>query len=109
MTAITLMAVSRTLKSHLKSNGREGSLVLPCIIVLGTAFPGLFALAYPYDGTAVLNPRYLLPISIPMAACLGMALGQFKAASWRRKLAHAVVLASIACVATLVVYERFGT
>ncbi len=83
--------------------------MLPTIIVLGTIFPGLFAIAYAYDHNAVLNPRYLLPISVPLAACLGLALGRINSAPWKRILAHSVLLAVIACVAILVVYEGFGT
>jgi hypothetical protein len=101
MSIMAVVAVGHTL--------RKGSLVLPTIIVLGTVFPGLFAIAYPYDHLAVLNPRYLLPISVPMAACLGLALSRINSAPWKRILAHVVVLAVIASVAILVAYERFGT
>jgi len=109
LSVMAVVAVVHTLRNHLMTSGRKGSLVLPTIIVLGTIFPALFAIAYPYDHLAVLNPRYLLPISVPMAACLGFALGQINSAPWKRILAHAVVLAVIACVAILVVYERFGS
>jgi hypothetical protein len=44
-----------------------------------------------------------------MAACLGIALAQMRTRSWKRRLAQAVVLGVIACVAMLVVYERFAT
>jgi len=109
LSVMAVVAVVHTLRNHLMTSGRKGSLVLPTIIVLGTIFPALFAIAYPYDHLAVLNPRYLLPISVPMAACLGFALGQINSAPWKRILAHAVVLAVIASVAILVVYERFGS
>jgi hypothetical protein len=109
LSIMAVVAFGHTLRNHIKTCGRKGSLVLPTLIVLGTLFPGLFAIAYPYDHAAVLNPRYLLPISVPMAACLGLALGQINSAPWKRILAHSVVLAVIACVAILVVYERFGT
>ena len=109
MTVMAVLAVGHTLKNHLKTWGRQGSLVLPSIIVLGILFPGLFALAYPYDHAAVLNPRYFLPVSMPMAACLGIALAQWQAWPRKRILAHAAVFAAIACIAVLVVYERFGT
>ena len=109
LSIMAVIAVAHTLRNHLKTSGREGSLVLPTIIVLGTIFPCLFAIGYPYDNAAVLNPRYLLPISVPMAACLGIALAQMRTRSWKRRLAQAVVLGVIACVAMLVVYERFAT
>ncbi len=109
MTVLAVLAVGHTLRNRLKTSGRRGSLVLPGIIVFGVMFPGLFALAYPYDHAAVLNPRYFLPISTPMAACLGIALAQLEAAPWKRLVAHAVVFVTIACVAVLVLYERFGT
>ena len=109
MSIMAVVAVAHTLGNHFKTSGRKGSLVLPTIIVLGTIFPCLFATGYPYDHAAVLNPRYLLPIAVPMAACLGIASAQISTASWKRRLAIAVVLGAIACVAILVVYERFGT
>jgi hypothetical protein len=109
MTALAITAVTHTLRNHLKTGGRKGSLLFPVIIVLGTIFPGMFALAYPYDGQAVLNPRYLLPISIPMSACLGIALAQWQAARWKRVVAHVVTFVVITSIGILVVYERFGS
>ncbi len=83
--------------------------MLPTIVVLGTIFPLLFALGYPYDGMAVLNPRYLLPISVLISACLGIALAGYEAARWKRVVAHAVVFAVITSIGLLVVDERFGS
>ncbi len=109
MTGFAVLSVVRTLRSHLKIGTHKGSLALPTIIALGVIFPGLFALGYPYDGQAVLNPRYLLPVSIPISACLGIALAQWRTAPWKRIAAHVMVLAVITWIGALVVYGRFGT
>jgi hypothetical protein len=108
LTLTALYSVARLARNQLKQTGLPGSLVLPCIVVLGALFPGLFALGYPYDHAAVLNPRYLLPISIPMAACFGVTLASFKPGSTLRIVAHAFAFTAIAAATALVVYERFG-
>ncbi|MBN2196147.1 MAG: glycosyltransferase family 39 protein [Polyangiaceae bacterium] len=108
LTVMALLSVAHTAHSYVESKGLRGSLVLPVVIVLGAAFPGLFALGYPYDNAAVLNPRYLLPISIPMAACLAVALAHLKKGSPGRMVAHVLAFGAIAVGGILVIYERFG-
>jgi hypothetical protein len=92
----------------LKSGFREGSLALPVSISLVVAFVCLFALKYPFDGDAVLNPKYLLCIVAPMSACLGLGLQRFRQGTWAWKAAHGVVLTATALVGVLLVYQRFG-
>jgi len=101
---------------QLRSFGVRGSLVLSGVPVLCTVSFMWFALAYPWDGSAVLNPRYLLPQAMPMSACLGLALAELETAARRRPCrslaAKGILLATlglIAVVAVLLIYERFGS
>lgn len=110
--AITLAAFLSTLYTgwrNLRSGGSEGSLALPVVIALGGFFVMMFTLTFPYDGDAVLNARYFLPLSTPMAACLGFGLARLERA--RRPSARVLLgatLAAIAAVAILVVQLRWG-
>jgi hypothetical protein len=81
---------------------------LPVTIVLGVFFLGLFGLTYPYDTYAVVNPRYLLPVSTPMSACLGLMLARMESGSWKAMIVRSSLFVAIALVAALVVYERWG-
>lgn len=108
LTVCALLALVQVTRSHLRSDGQRGSLVLPALIVMEIAFVLLFALTYPFDWGAVLNPRYLLPATVPISACLGIALMQMRGSHRLRNLAHAAVLLSIALVGCLVVFQRFG-
>jgi len=108
LTLAALSAMVRTLVSHVRSAGVRGSLVLPALSVLVVAFVMLFALVYPFDWGTVLNPRYVLPATTLMSACLGIALGQCETTERRRALMHGIVLLGNAAVAALVVYQRFG-
>jgi hypothetical protein len=101
----TILAASR----YRRTDGGEGSLALPAVIGLGGFFVMLFGLVYPYDWDAVLNPRYLLPISTPMSACLGFGLARLERAKepWRRALL-VLTLTAIALVTILVVHMRWG-
>jgi 4-amino-4-deoxy-L-arabinose transferase-like glycosyltransferase len=102
--AATVLSMGRAARDHLRADGRQGSLALPLVCVLGVAFPAVFALTYPIDGMAVVNARYLLPVSTAMCACLGMGVG---CARWNR-LAHALVGSAAAAIAVLVILERWG-
>jgi hypothetical protein len=108
ITLSSLVAIGYVLCTHLRTDGRLGSLALPTVVILAVAFSSSFALVYPFDNAAVLNPRYLVPDSTPIAACLGIALGQFRAERWKRRLAHALILVAVGMVAALVIIERFG-
>src|SRR5262249_7072119 len=70
----SIVAVAHTAWNHVRTKSREGSLAIPVSAVLGVLFVMLFALVYPFDEFAVLNPRYLLPVATPMTACFGMTL-----------------------------------
>lgn len=76
--------------------------------VLGVAFPSLFSLKYPHDGTAVVNARYLLPVSVPICACLGIALAQMEGSALKRWILHALMFIATGWAAALVVWERWG-
>lgn len=108
---ITLAAaftVLHTAWRHVRSGGHEGSLALPVAIVLSLFFSSLFALVYPYDEYAVLNPRYLLPGSTAISACLGLAFSRWEAGRWKPRLVRRLLFIAIGIVAALVVYERWG-
>lgn len=93
-----------------------GSLVLPLITWLCTLSAFTFALAYPFDSSAVLNPRYLLPQVTPMSACLGLAVAGFEDRARHKDirgalsiLAICTLLVLIGIVGALLVFERFGS
>jgi hypothetical protein len=109
LTLAALASLAHVLANHFRTQGRLGSLALPVVVILGVWFSSSFALVYPFDYAAVLNPRYLLPETTLMAACLGMALGQLSTSPWKRGLAHGVVLLAIAVVTALLLGERFGS
>jgi len=109
---LTLAAFLSTLYTgwrNLRTGGSEGSLVLPIVIALGGFFVMLFALTFPFDGDAVLNARYFLPLSTPIAACLGFGLARLERS--RRpfpRILLGATLAAIAAVVILVVDLRWG-
>jgi hypothetical protein len=100
-------AVVHTAWRAFRSRGAEGSLVVPISAILGALFVGLFALAYPFDNYAVLNPRYLMPISVPMLACWGAWLGSIRN-RWVRGIVHLGFAFCIAAVTALLWFMRFG-
>jgi hypothetical protein len=104
---IAVGCVLRTAWNHLRSAGRKGSLALPLVIILVVFFTALFTLSYPVDGMVSTNPRYLLPASTPMAACLAIGLSEIERPLLRRVLT-AVVGVLVTLVALLVIYERWG-
>ena len=108
LSAAATTAVLACARANLRSAGREGSLVLPAAAVLVVGFVFLFALAYPYDGSAVLNPRYLLAAAAPMCACLGLGLALLPEGTGVRRLAHASTFLALAAVTWLLVWQRFG-
>ncbi len=111
----SVIGVSYTAISHVRTACRRGSLVVPATIVLGIFFVMLFAVKFPFDGAAVVNPRYLLPQAAPISVCLGFGLARAHELAQRRgaraalaALVSGLTLFSIAAVALLVVFERFG-
>jgi hypothetical protein len=108
---ITLAAVAGVFEAActgLRSAGQRGSLVLSVTAVLGVIFPSLFALVYPYDWAAVNNPRYLLPVSTAISACLAFALARWESGPATVRTIRWLQLGAIALVALLVVYERWA-
>jgi hypothetical protein len=100
---------------QLRSFGVRGSLVLSAAPALCTLSFMWFALAYPWDNNAVLNPRYLLSQAMPMSACLGLALAELETVAKRNGgrslVAKGLILTTlglIAAVGVMVIYERFG-
>ena len=91
-----------------RTRGPEQSRVLPVAAVLVIAFVFLFALKYPFDGMAVLNPKYLLSAVTPMAACFGLWLSHFQEGSRAWKVAHRLSFVGIGLVTVLLITERFG-
>jgi len=108
ITLAAAFAVLHTAWRYVRSGGQEGSLALPTAIVLGLFFCSLFALVYPYDYYAVLNPRYLLPGSTAISACLGVAFSRLESGRWKARLVRRLLFVAIGIVAALVVYERWG-
>jgi len=101
-------AVVRTGWMHVRAKHHQGSLVLSAAPMLVVLFVFLFALKYPFDEIAVLNPKYLLSATAPMAACFGMWLSHFRARSLGWKLAHGLSFGATGIVACLLLFERFG-
>jgi hypothetical protein len=74
-----------------------------------------FALIYPFDNIAVLNPRYLLPGVTPMCACVGVGLARLESSRRRGGVAGGLsslgivaFAAALAYVTVLLLYLRFG-
>jgi hypothetical protein len=105
---VSAWAVVHTAWSNIRSNGRNGSLVLPVGIGLVVFFVMLFALVFPFEDYAVLNPRYLLPAATPMAACLAIALAEGKLAATARWILQGLLALATVGVGLLVLWERFG-
>jgi hypothetical protein len=108
ITPIAVYASWFMLRRSVRTQGQRGSLALPVASVLVTFFVMLFALVFPYDDNAVLNPRYLLPIATPMAACWAIMLAEMRASDGLRRAAHIVCLSAVGIVGVLVLVERFG-
>jgi len=106
-TVVTIGCVFRTLWTHLRSAGKKGSLVLPLLAMMVVFFAALFTLFYPIDGMVSTNTRYLLSSAAPMAACLGIALGEIERPLVRRILTTITGLA-VTVIAILYTYTRWG-
>jgi hypothetical protein len=106
-TVIMLGCLFRTFCNSLRSVGQKGSFVLPLIAFLVVFFTSMFTLAYPVDGMVTTNPRYLLPASIPIAACLAIGLSEIEQPVIRRVL-MSLMGAVATVVAVLVIYQRVG-
>jgi hypothetical protein len=101
---------------HFRTGFCAGSLVLPTVTLLGIFFVMMFALVYPYDWAAALNPRYLLPEATPISACFGFGLARLEEIATKPGLSGkaayllvAVTILAIGLVAALLLFERFGT
>ncbi len=115
---VTLAAVLALLYAawrSVRSGLREGSLVLPMTAATCTLFSMSFALVYPFDTDAVINPRYLLSQAVPMAACLGFALARVEGmrrngsrAGAAATVFMAAAFAVIGSIAGLLIYIRFA-
>lgn len=108
LTPIALYASWFVLRRSVLTDGLSGSLALPVASGLVAFFVMLFALVFPYDDNAVLNPRYLLPAATPMSACLGIMLAEIRASSAVKKALLGVCLAAVGLVGVLVLVERLG-
>jgi hypothetical protein len=116
ITAASTFAVFFTGWLAFRSRFRLGSLGLPLLVIL-SVFSGMtFALLYPFDNIAVLNPRYLLPGVTPMCACAAVGLARLESTRRRGGTAGAlsslglvVAAALLACVTALLLYLRFWT
>jgi hypothetical protein len=111
----SLVALFYTAWRSVRTGLREGSLVLPMAAVLCTLFSMSFALVYPFDSDAVINPRYLLSQALPMAACLGFALARVEGlqrnggrAGAAAGVVMAAALAAIGSIAALLLYIRLA-
>jgi hypothetical protein len=116
LSGAAVLAVLWCLWQSLSSFGARGSLTLAVVPLLCTASAMSFAMAYPYDHTAVLNPRYLLSQVMPMSACFGLALGQLE--TWGKgrgplvplaRAAAPLALGLIAVIGGMLFFERFGS
>ena len=107
-TVFAVSGVFRTLANYLRNAGHKGSLTLPLIAMLVVFFTGMFTLTYPVDGMVSTNARYLLPASLPIAACLAIGLSEVER-PWLRRTLTSIMSVVVALAALLVIYERFGT
>jgi lysylphosphatidylglycerol synthetase-like protein (DUF2156 family) len=103
-----VLGVLYTAWLSIRTYGRRGTLVLPLCVGFGTLFIMMFALVYPFDNSAVLNPRYLLPVQTPMLACAGIGLARLEASRIARRPALVCAFLSVGAIATLLLYERFA-
>jgi hypothetical protein len=110
-----VLALFWCLWRSVSSWGRRGTLAVPLVPLVCTASAMHFALAYPYDHTAVLNPRYLLSQVMPMSAGLGLALAELQILGARRgalgRVARVLPLALLALIflaGGMLIFERFG-
>jgi len=107
---LSFFAAFGTLSSAWHGLRRCGAtLVMPTLTLLGLFFVMLFALKYPLDDNAVLNPRYFMPIVAPMALCLGIWLDRLRPRSWQRAFVYSLTYAATFAVSVFLVYQRFGS
>jgi len=86
----------------------EGLLVFPLAIFFVLFFVFLFALKYPFDHIAVLNPRYQMAAITPMTLCFGLWLGSFDTRRAVQRIPLLLSALAIAAVAALLLIGRFG-
>jgi len=115
ISAAAVLALLLCLWRHVTTWGARSSLVLACVPLVGTGFAMHYALAWPYDHMAIVNPRYLLSQVMPMSACLALALGELEAWGTRRSRSGTIarwlvrlVFGAILLIGAMLVFERFG-
>lgn len=115
ITGAAVLALLWCWRRYLGTRGAAGSLALVLVPILVTASAMWFALAYPYDDSVPLNPRYLLSQVMPMSACLALGLAELEAAAAHRRraslLARGVLSAMVGLIlliGAMLIYERFG-
>lgn len=115
LSGAAVLAVLWSLWKSLGSLGARGTLTMAVVPLLGIASAMSFALAYPYDYLAVLNPGYLLSIVMPMSLCFGLALAELESAASSSGIravlarrAPPLALLLIAVIGGMLIYERFG-
>ncbi len=104
---VGVVLVFRTLRNYLRSKGAKGSLVLPLISLFVFVFTALFTLTYPVDGMVATNARYLLPMNVPMAACVAIGLSEIER-PWLRRGLTSLMSVAVVIIALIVIYERWG-
>jgi len=107
---LSFLAALGVLSSAWQGLRRCGAtLVMPTLTLLGVFFVMFFALKFPLDDNAVLNPRYFLPIVAPMTLCFGIWLDRLRQHSWQRAFVHWLTFVATFAVSVFLVYERFGS
>jgi hypothetical protein len=116
LTGASVLALLWCLWRSLSTLGARGSWTLVLVPLVCTGSAMSFAMTFPYDYTAVLNPRYLLSQVMPMCACLGLALAELEAVGQGRGLVAVVAkqvppatLAVIVTIGAMLLFERFGS
>jgi hypothetical protein len=104
LSAIAAVSVVVTLLRALKRE--QGSLVFPLLATLGVGFVMAFAWKYPLDEVAVLNPRYYMPVVVPIFVCIGVWFDQLDRGRWTTTVARAVMFTATLAVTLLLAYER---
>jgi len=104
LTALSVWGMFALARQHLRSRGRNGSLVVPVSVAATVLLLMAFGAAYPFDHHPVIKANYALNTAVPLCACFAFAM----AAAGRTTaggVARQVAAAGIAAVGVLVALQ----
>jgi hypothetical protein len=104
LTLITVAGAVALARQHLRTRGRNGSLVVPLSAATTVALLMAFGAAYPFDHHPVVKANYALCAATPLCACFAFAMARVGRGPFGRA-AQGLVALAVAAVGALVALQ----